>query len=699
VWTDSRGPRARIYGARIAPDGTAIDASAFAISDGVGTAIAPAVAFGSGQYYVVWDDARTSGSDLYGARVSPSGALIDATSRQVYSAPGTQTLPSIAFDGARFVLTWDDSRNSPQFVLLDPSDGSVVNPLGSLLSSSTGRRAAVACSSALCLATWLNGTQGQAARIDHGTVLDATPLALGPINGTLLRPGADPGGFLVVYETAGGSGAILNGRRVPLTGPLGGTSTLRSGTDASFAIVNDAAGYAVAWVDAGHVGVVRAHTDGSVTGTYSANTPGTTTQAVTVIASTSAGTSLMAYDWADYYTRTFGGWRVRVRSVTPAADGAVCTSASDCAHGNCVDGVCCATPCGGGTNDCQACSVAAGAGVDGVCGVIVAPAHVCRASATACDLAEICDGLSTECPSDVLAPAATVCRAPTDLCDAPEVCNGLTNACPADAISPAGTVCRDASDACDAVETCTGSSRACPADGVRPGGTACRAAADVCDAAEACDGVSVACPMDMVQPAGSACRPIAGPCDVAESCDGASVLCPADVFVTSALVCRASASTCDAPEACSGASAQCPADGHVPDGTSCADTLSCNGSETCQAGSCGSGTPLSCDDGDPCTSDHCAEPAGCAHDPIASCGSDASATRDAGVDAGVDASRTPDASADGSVTGIDAGGATAPSSGCGCRAQAAGRSRSAFAWVLLVLALIARRRRQPSTGA
>ena len=34
----------------------------------------------------------------------------------------------------------------------------------------------------------------------------------------------------------------------------------------------------------------------------------------------------------------------------------------------CVDGVCCTTACGGGTNDCQACSVAAGAAVDGTCG-------------------------------------------------------------------------------------------------------------------------------------------------------------------------------------------------------------------------------------------------------------------------------------------------------------------------------------------
>jgi MYXO-CTERM domain-containing protein len=45
----------------------------------------------------------------------------------------------------------------------------------------------------------------------------------------------------------------------------------------------------------------------------------------------------------------------------------------------------------------------------------------------------------------------------------------------------------------------------------------------------------------------------------------------------------------------------------------------CNGSELCAAGVCAAGTALSCDDGDVCTYDSCAEPGGCTHSAIAAC--------------------------------------------------------------------------------
>jgi hypothetical protein len=48
--------------------------------------------------------------------------------------------------------------------------------------------------------------------------------------------------------------------------------------------------------------------------------------------------------------------------------GQQCQAATDCSTGFCVDGVCCDTVCGGGQpDDCQACSVQAGASVDGMC--------------------------------------------------------------------------------------------------------------------------------------------------------------------------------------------------------------------------------------------------------------------------------------------------------------------------------------------
>ena len=55
-------------------------------------------------------------------------------------------------------------------------------------------------------------------------------------------------------------------------------------------------------------------------------------------------------------------------SACPAPPSYACNASPQCASSFCVDGVCCNTACGGGaTNDCQACSIAAGAPANGTC--------------------------------------------------------------------------------------------------------------------------------------------------------------------------------------------------------------------------------------------------------------------------------------------------------------------------------------------
>src|SRR5262245_55616862 len=55
------------------------------------------------------------------------------------------------------------------------------------------------------------------------------------------------------------------------------------------------------------------------------------------------------------------------------------------------------------------------------------------------------------------------------------------------------------------------------------------------------------------------------------------------------------------------------------DGISCGDGNVCNGVETCQSGTCTPGTPRTCDDSNPCTTDGCDPIAGCTVQPIAGC--------------------------------------------------------------------------------
>lgn len=56
------------------------------------------------------------------------------------------------------------------------------------------------------------------------------------------------------------------------------------------------------------------------------------------------------------------------------------------------------------------------------------------------------------------------------------------------------------------------------------------------------------------------CRPSRGECDREESCDGTSVDCPPDARLDAAVVCRASRGDCDAEERCDGVGDACPAD-------------------------------------------------------------------------------------------------------------------------------------------
>jgi hypothetical protein len=91
--------------------------------------------------------------------------------------------------------------------------------------------------------------------------------------------------------------------------------------------------------------------------------------------------------------------------ATGAPTGAPCSTGADCQNGLCVDGVCCQTSCDGGTNDCQACSIAAGGSANGQC-TPVASTQACTGT-DFCDAATVCSGTAPMCPDSPM---------PTSMC-------------------------------------------------------------------------------------------------------------------------------------------------------------------------------------------------------------------------------------------------------------------------------------------
>ena len=197
-------------------------------------------------------------------------------------------------------------------------------------------------------------------------------------------------------------------------------------------------------------------------------------------------------------------------------NGDACAAAGECASDFCVDGVCCNSACGGGvTTDCDACSTAMGAAVNGTCGV-ASNTTVCRGAAGPCDVAETCDGTSSACPTDVFQPSTVECRGISGQCDVAENCTGTSAACPADAIRPAQYACRTAAGDCDIAELCDGQTKVCPADQLKPSFTLCRLPSSECDQAEVCTGLSAACPDDLKMTAGTPCQ--SGSCQAGGMC-------------------------------------------------------------------------------------------------------------------------------------------------------------------------------------
>lgn len=123
-----------------------------------------------------------------------------------------------------------------------------------------------------------------------------------------------------------------------------------------------------------------------------------------------------------------GGADAAVPARVAGALGSACSAASDCTAGNCVDGVCCRTPC------------------DAVCARCDAPGSEGECTATSSD--DACSAAcpdSTECRSYGLGPSGTNC-------EAPGLCRANVQCTPSD--SPAGTPCRDGTGACDGSGEC-----------------------------------------------------------------------------------------------------------------------------------------------------------------------------------------------------------------------------------------------------
>src|SRR5207244_8680160 len=97
-------------GARVSPVGTALDPDGITISTGTCRGD-PVLAFDGANYLAVWEDFRSGPADIYGARLSPFGTVLDPEGIPVSTAADHQQYPALAFDGTNYLAGWEDRRS------------------------------------------------------------------------------------------------------------------------------------------------------------------------------------------------------------------------------------------------------------------------------------------------------------------------------------------------------------------------------------------------------------------------------------------------------------------------------------------------------------------------------------------------------------------------------------------------------------
>lgn len=121
-----------LYAARVSPSGAVLDTAGILVSGAAGVQESPAIAFDGANCLVTWQDMRQGGyRDIYGARVTPSGTVLDTSGIVISAAAYSQYYPAVAFDGTNYLVAWQDYRTTdygiyagrvtPAGVVLDPS--------------------------------------------------------------------------------------------------------------------------------------------------------------------------------------------------------------------------------------------------------------------------------------------------------------------------------------------------------------------------------------------------------------------------------------------------------------------------------------------------------------------------------------------------------------------------------------------------
>jgi hypothetical protein len=134
-----------VYANRVSGAGAVLDGGGFQVQAPTFARQAPSIAFDGAQFIIVWHDARVDALyDLYGARVQTTGVVTDPNGFVVCPNSGGQQLPSLAFGTTQYMVVWEDTRSGRQDVYGTRinTNGTSANLIGTVVARSAPRQSA-----------------------------------------------------------------------------------------------------------------------------------------------------------------------------------------------------------------------------------------------------------------------------------------------------------------------------------------------------------------------------------------------------------------------------------------------------------------------------------------------------------------------------------------------------------------------------
>jgi hypothetical protein len=185
----------------------------------------PSVTFNGSNYLVAWTASDESTGIIQAARVSTSGQFLDATPISLSSTAPFDGKVDVATFGTTSVVVWVDTRQNNDgdiYTARISEAGTVLNPSALAVTNAAGiqREPAIACGSSQCLVAWADGAATStsarpfAARLDGaGAVLDPNGFVLANSSSGAPSPSFDGTNYLVAFSAVrDGFDAVVNAR-------------------------------------------------------------------------------------------------------------------------------------------------------------------------------------------------------------------------------------------------------------------------------------------------------------------------------------------------------------------------------------------------------------------------------------------------------------------------------------------------------